>query len=153
MCGSRSVRWSAFRDMVFRIYVGSQPQVWLDNLPRERQVMLYHLCREDQFQTIEDLLNQTKHCLCSDPRDKIFALQSLIDPGETEAKIEPDYTKKLFEVYQDVMVQFITTGNLQLLGAIEMHEHLEGVPSWVPDWSSPRLAEPLRPSKIAGGGI
>jgi hypothetical protein len=94
------------------------------------------------------VLNQTKYCLCSDPRDKVFAVLSLIYPIGKLAKIELDYTKSLYEVYQDVIVQYISAGSLQLLSTIEMHEHLEEVPSWVPDWSTPRLAEPLVPNRV-----
>jgi len=91
-----------------------------------------NLCRGRRNRSFGLLLSEAKYSICSDPRDKVFALLSLIRPGE-KIKIEPDYTKSVYEVYQDVMVQFITAGGLQLLSTIEMHENLEGVPSWVPD--------------------
>jgi hypothetical protein len=81
----------------------------------------------------------TKYCQCSDPRDKIFALLSLVPDSEKQVGIEPDYTKDVYEVYQDVAIKFTKWfGTLGLLQTVEMHEHLVGVPSWVPDWSTPK---------------
>jgi hypothetical protein len=151
MCGPQSVPWSAIRATVFRIYAGIQPQFFLENFSREQQEILYDLCKGNRFAAFRKLLNQTKTCLCSDPRDKIFALLSLIRPAEKKVEIEVDYAKNVYEVYQDVMVRFMTAGHLQLLSTIEMHEHLEGVPSWVPDWASPRLSEPLENLGAAAG--
>jgi hypothetical protein len=132
MCGPQSVPWLAIRDIVFYIYVRVKPQDLIDSLPMQRQEMLLNLCRGRWNRSFGLLLSEAKYSICSDPRDKVFALLSLIRPGE-KIKIEPDYTKSVYEVYQDVMVQFITAGGLQLLSTIEMHENLEGVPSWVPD--------------------
>jgi hypothetical protein len=144
MCGPQSVPWLAILDIVFYIYVGFKPSALIDHLPMQRQEMLLNLCKGRRNRDFRLLLSEAKYCICSDPRDKIFALLSLVRPNEKGIKIEPDYTKSVYEVYQDVMVQFITVGNLQLLSTIEMHEHLEGVPSWVPDWTSPRLSKRLR---------
>jgi len=144
MCGPQSVPWLAILDIVFYIYVGIKPSALIDHLPMQRQEMLLNLCKGRRNRDFRLLLSEAKYCICSDPRDKIFALLSLVRPNEKGIKIEPDYTKSVYEVYQDVMVQFITVGNLQLLSTIEMHEHLEGVPSWVPDWTSPRLSKRLR---------
>jgi hypothetical protein len=141
MCGPQSVPWLAIRDIVFCIYVSVKQRIFEDNIPLKRQKMLYNLCSGRQSQDFGSLLSQAKYCICSDPRDKVFALLSLSD--EKGVKIEPDYTKSLYEVYQDVMLQFISARNLRLLSTIEMHEHLEGIPSWVPDWASPRLSEAL----------
>jgi hypothetical protein len=151
MCGPQSVPWLFVRDLVFRIYVGDKQQVLWDKLPLRRQHILFNLCKGHRDQSLSALLNQAEYCICSDPRDKIFALLSLTRLDEKETKIEPDYTNSVYEVYQDVMVQFITAGNLQLLSTIEMHEHLEGVPSWVPDWASPRLSKPLSNLNAAVG--
>jgi len=75
------------------------------------------------------LLNITKYCLCSDPGDKIFALIFLIERTEKTVKINQDCTKSIYDVYQDVIVQFITIGRVTLLMTIEMHRHLERIPS------------------------
>jgi hypothetical protein len=142
MCGHQSVPWSAVRDIVFRV-TGHLPIVD-DELLLHRQKMIYALCKGEGLKFFTNLLSETTHCLCSDPRDKIFALLSLTELTEKRIKINPDYTKSIYDVYQDFMVQFITIGHVRLLRGVEMHEHLEGVPSWVPDWSTPRLSESLQ---------
>jgi hypothetical protein len=49
---------------------------------------------------MESVLECTKECKCSDPRDRIFALLSL-GGMESGYQIKPDYTKSTHEVYDD----------------------------------------------------
>ena len=55
--------------------------------------------------------------LCSDPRDRIYALSSLL-PDDRTVEVEPDCTKSVHEVYRDVALSFIRTSrrhNLHIL--------------------------------------
>ena len=78
----------------------------------------------------------TFRCICADPRDRIFALKSLLHHREGDA-IKPDYEKSTSEIYTDVMVEYaLNLGNLNLLCLCDVSTKLEESPSWVPNWSS-----------------
>jgi hypothetical protein len=49
-----------------------------------------------------DLINSTVECICTDPKDKIYALLGLLDDNQSK-EISVDYSKSLFEVFSDVM--------------------------------------------------
>ena len=74
---------------------------------------------------------------CADPRDRIFALKSLLNQRESDA-LKPDYGKSISEVYREVMVEYaLKLGRLDLLRLCNLATKLEQSPSWVPNWSSP----------------
>jgi hypothetical protein len=75
---------------------------------------------------------------CTDPRDRIYALQNIVDPGS--GTIEPNYAKDVMEVFAQSTQQIIAkTGNLDILAYIyRSNPRPHSGPSWVPDWSTPR---------------
>lgn len=80
----------------------------------------------------------TSRCICADPRDRIFALKSLLNRKESDA-IKPDYEKSTNEVYRDVIVDYaLNLGKLDLLCLCDVSTKLEESPSWVPNWSGPK---------------
>jgi hypothetical protein len=138
MCGSRSIPWVALRTAVFCLY--AKPKPWLlfgQQLEFWARIeAICNLCRGKKDYSIEEIIDKTKSCICSDPRDKIYALLSLLWPGDGNG-IEPDYTKSVYEVYQHAALSLIqATRRLAVLNTVEIHEHLEGVPSWVPNVST-----------------
>jgi len=75
MCGSRTILWVALRTAIFCLYV--KPKPWfsfgqqLDFYARIATVR--NLCLGKRASSIEQLIDKTKSCICSDPRDKIYA--------------------------------------------------------------------------------
>ncbi|KAH7389244.1 hypothetical protein BKA64DRAFT_580558, partial [Cadophora sp. MPI-SDFR-AT-0126] len=51
------------------------------------------------------LIDQTKHSLCSNLKDRIYALASMAI--ERDLHIEPDYKKSITEVYCSFIVDYI----------------------------------------------
>ncbi|KAF8864312.1 hypothetical protein BDZ45DRAFT_34306 [Acephala macrosclerotiorum] len=141
LCGIRSLHWTRIRDAVFNIYWKPWPvDVTPELISRPHELLLYRLCRGLGTSKLHELLENTKYSLCSDARDKIFALLSLLHGQEQNIKIEPDYSKPLSRIYQDFVQNYIEKQkHLRMLSAIEVQDHLFASPSWVPDWSSPRL--------------
>ena len=89
----------------------------------------------DHYRTIGRLISHSKNSNCSDPRDKIYALLSLIYRHRA-IRIEPNYTKGVYQTYRDFALSLIEScQDLDILNIVESHEHLEGVPSWVPNVS------------------
>lgn len=72
----------------------------------------------------------------TDPRDKVYGLLGLTDIQATKA-IKVDYSKTVVQVYTDFASYEITTSRrLELLTYVENKPaKLNGLPSWVPDWS------------------
>jgi hypothetical protein len=134
------IPWLAISDMVFCLMRKIRPSVLSENITSQRRDLIYGFCKSRRGRrSLLSLIKATKYCQCSDPRDRIFALLSLVPNSEKQVGIEPDYTKDVYEVYQDVAIKFTKGfGTLKLLHTVEMHEHLVGVPSWVPDWSTPK---------------
>ena len=86
---------------------------------------------------LETCTDITCRCICADPRDRIFALKSLLNRHESDA-IKSDYEKSTREVYRDVVIEYaLNLGRLDPLGVCNLSTTLEQSPSWVPNWSSP----------------
>ncbi|SCO92438.1 uncharacterized protein FRV6_16566 [Fusarium oxysporum] len=87
-----------------------------------------------------EMLVRARHCLSTDPRDKAFALLSLFDavgPSKSTQGFIADYsisTSETFVRLASYLLQSAKVGT-QLLSAIEPGSTLDGLPSWVPDWS------------------
>jgi len=152
-CGSHSIAWRSIQDTVFAIYKKPKAPHLKDNLPLSHQSLLYILCKTTKQTPIDDLFDYTKHSLCSDPRDRIFALFSLLPPSQKQLAIEPDYTRTTSQVYSDFVQHYIERRkSLQIWTTIEMSEQFStnGRTSWVPNWNLPRMTNPLDSFQASG---
>jgi hypothetical protein len=71
----------------------------------------------------------------TDPRDQIFGLLGLLDQKE----LQPNYFLTVSETYvAATRVILETKGPIELFQNIGEPRTIEGLPSWVPDWSSKR---------------
>jgi hypothetical protein len=133
MCGSRTIPWVSLRTTVFCLYFKRKPWFLFEfHTVLEAAANLSFAIKD---QVIENLIDVTRNCVCLDPRDKIYALLSLLRASDRTG-IEPDYTQSVYEVYQHTTLSLIEASrNLSILATVESHEHLEGVPSWVPNVS------------------
>ncbi|KAK6821390.1 heterokaryon incompatibility protein-domain-containing protein [Apiospora arundinis] len=85
-----------------------------------------------------DFSNLRQHCgrtLCRDPRDRIYAVLSLLH-GADRLEIRPDYTRSVKQVYLDVLRQHVCQS--RDVGFLASCEWLEepSLPSWVPDFKT-----------------
>jgi hypothetical protein len=83
----------------------------------------------------------------TDPRDMVFAHLGLADlTREEERDLRVDYTIQVSKLYTYLAMNIIhATGDLWILGHVErINPSLRraGLPSWVPDWSSPASEDP-----------
>ena len=73
---------------------------------------------------------------CNDSRDKIYAMFGLANKEQVH-DLRPDYTKHVQEVYQNLATSLITNDNcLDILCCVNHPQRIEGLSSWVPDWTS-----------------
>jgi hypothetical protein len=87
------------------------------------------------------LINSTKFSLCSNSRDRVYAIMSLLDPRHWLG-IEPDYRLSPEEIYKDFTLRFIKAYSfLDILQLCTMRG--QGLPSWVLNLSIPNPTEPF----------
>ena len=157
-CGNETMTWEHFRRAIYCLRAKlNVPDI--SGTFKQRIKHVRKLCEPFSFVRLDILTNRTLDCKCSDPRDRVFAfLESAYPPG-AKVDIEPDYTKTVGEVYQDVAVEHIKKGrslgilkhccmrdeDSELAGsipywAVPTELLVWNVPSWVPDWSMGRVS-------------
>jgi hypothetical protein len=89
------------------------------------------------------LMRSFRHFQATDPRDKVFALLGI--GKDTEALgLHPDYRKSCQEVYSNLARRLIHNGYVELLSLCEFPKQINGLPSWVHDWSAKSYRSPLQ---------
>lgn len=146
LCGTRTMSWLGFRDAVFSLLYTPLPRLNLVVTAKlhQRLQMILNLCNGSKTRHLRSLIDATKRSTCTDPRDRIFSLLSMLDLTAGKLEIEPDYTKDVSEVFKDATIRWINyERSLQIFQSVGMEGQLAGMPSWVPSWSSPRVLTPL----------
>lgn len=93
------------------------------------------LTYKDLHASLRSLLAITEDSLCSDPRDRIYALLSLTDQ-RTRKHIVPDYNKSAGDLYKEVTQYIIgERRSLNILIQCSLFKNQPGLETWVPDWS------------------
>ena len=92
-------------------------------------------CRDGEQFDLMFQISHTRSYQATDPRDKVFALLSIVD-DEDRAAIEVDYSIDATTLYVDVAWYIIqSTETLDILEHAGFGKKLQNLPSWVPDWS------------------
>lgn len=92
---------------------------------------------------MSSIIRLTRDTQCSDPRDRLYALFSLLTPRQKILAIEPDYSKSPSKIYQDFTQHYIEQQmDLNIL-ATDLQQFSHTSPSWVPDWSKSQVTEPF----------
>jgi hypothetical protein len=141
----------AIQYAVFTIHVKSLSQPF--NIQWSHRQLLRKLCKGPHGLSLDKLIENTKYSLCSDPRDRIFALSSLLSGYDRRFITEPDYSKPPSQVFEEFTRHYIQgRQHLKLLSTIETREEYwsSELPSWIPDWSIPRLTTPFTRTKFSG---
>ena len=132
LCGELLVSWETFRRAIRLIDSEAPYLVSTRVIGRAHELCDYV---EHSRLSLADALYATRHCVCSDQRDKIYAILSLIWEDHKRGLV-PDYSKTTEEVYQDVFIHHLeNVGSLSLLRHCEMRKGDTSKPSWVPDWT------------------
>lgn len=91
-----------------------------------------------QSDELLELLRRTSYCLCTDPRDKIYAVLN-VQSRRNSVDIAADYTRTIRDVYIDTTRQIINkTRSLAIfiLRRENVKSDIPGLPSWVPDFAA-----------------
>ncbi|KAH8753990.1 heterokaryon incompatibility protein-domain-containing protein [Hyaloscypha finlandica] len=97
----------------------------------------------DRIQTtsLKFLLEQFSDSQATDPRDRVFALLSLVD-AKGRDQLQADYGLTEAQVYHKTMSYVLSQergADLLEYFAAPSLSHIQGTPSWVPDFRCPRL--------------
>jgi hypothetical protein len=106
---------------------------------------------------LRELLFIFRMSAASEPRDKVYSLLGLLDPATDAAAppadmIVPDYQKPIERVYLEAAwFQLRGVRHLDLLGHVQeaSRTRLEGLPSWVPDYSVTCFPNPITETRVA----
>lgn len=144
MCGLDMIAWQSLRQAIFCLH-SKEFSPWpisssVSGL-RDRLSFIEALTEDRKYFYLGEIMRMTLNCKCFDPRDRIYAVLSLLEDKLQFAGIEIDYNKTTSQVYQDIALRYITHyKSLNVLGTSGLMDKPSGIPTWVPDWT---VANPL----------
>ena len=151
VCGTNTIPWASFRQAVFCLSI-KKWDVHYSVALSDRLVKLVEISEFSGNMSLGSMIRRTAACKCSDARDHIYAVQSLLPRSSTSSKIEPDYTKATAQVYQDLMVLYANSGKLNMLRYCELKNDVAmEMPSWVPNSADKDTAKSLHCVGTASG--
>ena len=87
---------------------------------------------------LSSLLFQFRYRKATDPRDKVFGLLGLQRVrGSSHINIRADYGKDARLVYSELTVEVFRAQSSLAILSVDLSSSIDGLPSWVPDWSTP----------------
>lgn len=120
-------------------------------LARTRRWVVVNRKQNKKPTNLEKLVQMHRETQAKDPRDKIYAFMGLADTTplsvpDLPSLAEPDYKLPVQDVYTRVTVGLLlSSGDLHLLSHVQdsSRTKLQGLPSWVPDYSVQLVPYPL----------
>ena len=136
VCGYDTILWSRFRRTVLCLWAKKHlPSSQL----REQLRLLQALSCSQRGQPFSYLLGLSRGRKCSNPRDRVYGLLGLAPPTFAR-KIDPQYSLPIGDTYKALCVAHINyVHRLELLQDCTLDPNQIVMPSWVPDWSMPRM--------------
>ncbi|KAJ0110225.1 HET-domain-containing protein [Diaporthe amygdali] len=131
-CGRTTVPWVAVQKSMYRLESNQSIPLEIAQLLRPWAAILAPAQRNAGV----CLLRWAKHQNCSDPRDKVYGVLSLV-PEKIRRHIDVDYSKTVSHVYIDaILAEIQATKEVHLLGDISpLADRMPDAPSWVPNWA------------------
>ena len=137
ICENRLLHWTSNGATVFLLQTPKRREFILESdteAKSELCILKINLLSENEsHHPFLTLLIQTQLCLCTDPRDRIFALLSLLKKSNKDIGIQPDYSKNVRKVYEHAMLQLVTHDKrldfLIMVERLEIHENTASLPS------------------------
>ncbi|KAF2098995.1 HET-domain-containing protein [Rhizodiscina lignyota] len=157
-CGKMNIQWvhvviaavrmQSHRDDMRQYFPAIDNILFLENLRDQALNRITAAAGAATKDDVLELVSRFRRLQSTDPRDKIFALLGMLfkDNQRPFTDIRPNYTATVEEAFTSFAL-YMLDGGSKLTILRHCHVHLiEGLPSWVPDWSFSSSALPL-PSK------
>lgn len=139
-CGPHQLPWLIFRRALRLFYIKRPKPNNVVYQVRDRLRTIGGFVAQKRWTHVLSIRNKLDNALCSDDRDRIYGIKSLLLENQQELCGNPDYTKSTVDVYTDFTRNYITRypSGLTILGQCELSQLPRGWlgPSWVPDWST-----------------
>ncbi|SCV57476.1 related to heterokaryon incompatibility protein het-6 [Fusarium fujikuroi] len=162
ICGDNQLNWESFKTFFhWNVNAG-----WVQRLPfsvtysvSPTPYVLHVTYGERLLRILED----TRTCGATDPRDKLYAILPLLDRHHEEMKeeleeykerwdyneqelqelairqrrlnVQVDYSHSVSRVYTDLAILLMGSVGLDILSYVVKESAIPGLPTWVPDWS------------------
>lgn len=128
-CGTLTLAWEAFRDHFDRTHPTTPILELLTHVNLLRQT---HDTNAAQF--LLSILQATRPCLASNPRDRIHGILPLLQELDVPEALKPDYSMQASAVFTRVANHLYSQlGPSLLRHTVETRSAT--LPSWVPEWS------------------
>jgi hypothetical protein len=130
-CGDAFCPWTTLQKAIL-ILPGKPgvPRELTTSISSHRNALLGGLRR-----TFARLMLWTTYRHCTDPRDKIYGVLSLLSPS-IQNKIEPQYLISTSQVYISTFLVYLDhMKRLELLDQCSIGDRCSELPSWVPNWA------------------
>lgn len=143
LCGRNMLAWDRFQNGASCFcQKPSGPSVTPDLARRFNRIqrVVENICDANNFYyRYEALRDKHRGVRCTDPRDAIYGVKSLISPLDQKLDVQPNYALEAADVFMDVCVRIVERRGLtHFLHTCELCTiSVLSLPSWVPDWSRP----------------
>jgi hypothetical protein len=163
----RETQWSAQLSQSTEMIQSPWDMVWLEEIFQWRfaghfvkeWVEAYNASRtilqrgDEPFVWLWKMLSLSRNVACQDKRDKIYSILGIAGRRFTNTPISHyiklDYNISPKELYMCITMQIMESSTalgmqvLSCVGERSMATDLHGLPSWVPDYTSPLMVQPL----------
>lgn len=139
-CGPHRMPWPVLRKALRLLYSKRPEPNNVIYLLKNRMTTIGGFVFQMRRTHVLALRNSFDKALCSDPRDRIYAIKFLVLEDQQALCGTPDYSKSTVDVYTEFARNYITRypNGLTILRQCELSQipgRWSG-PSWVPDWST-----------------
>ncbi|KAJ8129753.1 hypothetical protein O1611_g3878 [Lasiodiplodia mahajangana] len=137
LCGRKEILWTDFCAVIRYIYTFRNELIHHHHEDgfRKRLVLLWNLLKLEPGISLISLQRFIGLFKCEDPRDRIYALLSLLHPMDQEIGIIPNYSLTHSQVYRNTTLAWISHyHSLEILSRCEYQVGTD-LPSWVPNWA------------------
>lgn len=139
VCGSISFKWSLLSDLALHRATPALPSLLPTVLGLEIMATLRRTFGE---LTLLQALRLCRQFSCSEPRDRVYALLNIAKDSK-ELDVTVDYATSVTDLYTSITAKImLAESSLLPLSCISSDSTLP-LPSWVPNWSSGRISDPL----------
>lgn len=139
ICGNSTMSWWNLRNAMtcfqMKLMVGKlgPRTIPISNKARFRLSLVQSLCQTRVY-SWASLVRDLRYTKCTDSRDRIYAVCSMMAAPDAPLVITPDYTRPAVDVYRDVVLPHIKHSK-----SLDILRHCVGTgtpghPSWIPDW-------------------
>lgn len=146
LCGTRVLPWDIFEDgarcLMRKEMNPSLPRHLHNRYKQTNRIVINIYYASYQAYHYETLRMDNRDVSCTDPRDMIYGVRSLLSKQDKKLGVQPNYTLEAADVFMDVCVQIVERqSRTYFLTSCEVSSvSVPNLPSWVPDWSTEMTA-------------